>query len=320
MADIDKELWVSGDEDEGYYDTEAAVPSADPTFFQLDLGRVGQKGGFHTRNAPGQKQREQVAGHTAGSKSRPAFYLGCEAKAIIHGTLNEKTGGLATLLVYDFSFFSYRSVRIKEADIHFEFRSKDGIAGAGPLVAEVAPSATHTMMRTNSTVTRTGEFSGGLSGGAVVTAQGGAKFSKTVEMEESYAVEVTGNRPADDFGNRYQASWSMRENTAQQKGIMRQFRACILLERETDDEFQLIPTIEARPNFTTWVATLFSSRTPDDPVLFDPQFEPLNALDTEIDQWNLEDAPIDKLWDCTFHHSFADAVKDSRTGVSIKGA
>lgn len=276
--------------------------------------------GFHTRNRPGQKQRERVTGHTAGSKSRPAFYLGCEAKAIIHGTLNEKTGGLATLLIYDFSFFSYRSVRIKEADIHFEFRSRDGIAGAGPLVSDVAPSATHTMMRTNSMVTRTGEVSGVLSGGAVITAQGGAQFSKTVETEESYAVEVTGNRPADDFGNQYQVSWSMRENSVQQEGIMRQFRGCILLTRETDEEFQLIPTIEARPNFTTWVGTLFSSRAPDDPVLFDPQFEPLNTLDMEIDRWNLDKVPIDDLWDCTFHHSFGGAVKDSRTGAVIMGA
>lgn len=45
MAEIDKELWVSSDEDEGYYDTEVPVASADPTFFQLGLGRVGQKGG-----------------------------------------------------------------------------------------------------------------------------------------------------------------------------------------------------------------------------------------------------------------------------------
>jgi hypothetical protein len=45
MTDIDKELWISSDEDEGYHDTEASADSADPTFFQLDLGRVGQKGG-----------------------------------------------------------------------------------------------------------------------------------------------------------------------------------------------------------------------------------------------------------------------------------
>ena len=47
MAEIDKELWVSSDEDESYYDAEAPDASADSTFFQLGLGRVGQKGGIN---------------------------------------------------------------------------------------------------------------------------------------------------------------------------------------------------------------------------------------------------------------------------------
>jgi hypothetical protein len=272
---------------------------------------------FRTRNTPGQKQREVITGHSSGPKRRPAFYIGCLAKAIIHGTLSQTSGKRATLLVYDFSFFSYRSVRIKEADIHFEFRSKDGIAGAGPLVCKMAPFATHTMMQTTATVTRKGELSGGLSGGAAVNAQAGAKYEKTVEQTETYAAEVTGNRPPDDFGNHFQVSWYLKENSSQPNGIVRQLRACILLTRETDAEFQLVPTIEAKPNFTAWVGSLFSSRPVDDPVVFDPEYAPYNTLPVEIDRWNLDEAPLDRLWDCTFHHSFGDAIKASKTGTSV---
>lgn len=50
-------------------------------------------------------------------------------------------------------------------------------------------------MQTTATVKYTGELSGGLSGGAVVNVQAGAKYGKTVEKTETYGAEVTGNRP-----------------------------------------------------------------------------------------------------------------------------
>jgi hypothetical protein len=40
----DSELWIDSEDDEEY-DEETEAASADPTFFQLGLGRVGQKGG-----------------------------------------------------------------------------------------------------------------------------------------------------------------------------------------------------------------------------------------------------------------------------------
>jgi len=272
---------------------------------------------FRTQDTPGRKQREVVTGSNFGPKKRPAFFVGCVAQAIIHGTLNPTTGTRATLLVYDLSFFSYRSVRIKAANIHFEFRSKDGIAGAGPLVHKMAPFATHTMMETTALVTGTVEVSGVVSGGAAVNVQAGGKYGKTVEKTETYAAEVTGNRPPDAWGNHFEVSWSLKENQLQPRGIVRQMRTCILLTRKTDQDFQLVPTIEATPNFSGWLGSLRSTRPPDDPVTFDPEYDPYNQLGFEIDRWNLDKAPLESLWDCTFHHSFGNAVKASKAGMSM---
>ncbi|KAI0198873.1 hypothetical protein F4808DRAFT_451794 [Astrocystis sublimbata] len=308
----ESDFWISSDDDEIY--AMEASPSA--THFQLDLERVGQEGDFRTRNIPGQKQRETVTGYSSGPKKRPAFFVGCDAKAIIHGTLNQTAGTRATLLVYDFSFFSYRSVRIKAADIHFEFRSKDGIAGAGPLVQKMAPFATHIMMETSAQVTDTRNVSGGVSSGSVVNAQAGVKYEKSIEKTETYAAEVTGNQPPDDWGNHFQVSWSLKENTLQPKGIARQMRVCILLTRETDQEFQLLPTIEATPSFAGWVGSLLSTRPADDPVVFDPEYTPYNTLQVEIDRWNLDEAPLASLWDCTFYHAFGNAIKTSKADMS----
>lgn len=99
---------------------------------------------------------------------------------------------------------------------------------------------------------------------------------------ETYAAEVTGNRLPDEWGNHFEVSWSLKENPSQPAGIVRQLRTCILLTRETDDEFQLVPTIEVTPNFAGRAVSLFSSRPADDPVVFDPSYEPYNKLDREI--------------------------------------
>ncbi|KAK3331411.1 hypothetical protein B0H66DRAFT_546478 [Apodospora peruviana] len=176
----------------------------------------------------------------------------------------------------------------------------------------MAPFATYTMIQTTATVTSKREISGGLSGGgAGVNAQGGAKQERTVEQVEAFAAEVTGNHPPDDVGNRFHVTWSLKENDAQPKGIVRQLKACILLTRKTEETFTLVPTIEVEPDFKTRVITLFSSRPEDDPVIFDPAFEPYDTLSLNVDRWNLGAVSLGEIWDCTFHHSFGDAVKES---------
>ncbi|AEO54667.1 hypothetical protein MYCTH_2123570 [Thermothelomyces thermophilus ATCC 42464] len=127
---------------------------------------------FRTSNTSGKKQRDVVTGYSSGSRRRPAFFVGCEAKAIVHGTLSRVSGTRSTLLVYGFCFLSYP-------------RSWEGCRVGG----------------------------GGIIG------QAGGKFAKTIEQTETYAAEVTGNRPPDEWGNHFEASWSLKENSSQPSGI-----------------------------------------------------------------------------------------------------
>ncbi|KAL2150280.1 hypothetical protein VTH82DRAFT_7956 [Thermothelomyces myriococcoides] len=300
----ESEFWINSDEEEevNHRSQGLASCSSDPTYFRLDLEQTGQEGGKHTQtrpwgkpyqvtratrltniwedvsslptlpkkkdfrtsNLPGKKQREVVTGYSSGLRRRPAFFVGCEAKAIVHGTLNQASDTRATLLVSDFCFFSYRSARIKRARAHFEFRSKTGVPGAGPLVLGSSPVAC---------------LAAAPASIIVMAAQGTQGPSSKIE---TYAAEVTGNRLPDEWGNHFEVSWSLKENPSQPTGIVRQLRTCILLTRETDDEFQLVPTIEVTPNFAGRAVSLFSSRPADDPVVFDPSYEPYNKLDREI--------------------------------------
>ncbi|RSM18558.1 hypothetical protein CDV31_002694 [Fusarium ambrosium] len=320
----DSELWMSGEEDE--YEDEYEQQDemkGDPTSFTLEMSVEGQPGGFHVRNGLGQEQRPSVSGFGSGSKKKPAFRVSCTARAIVHGTLDDKSKTKATLLVYDFSFFSYRKTRIKDATICFEFEKATENRGSqfkGPKVVKVAPYGKHVMMQTTETVTRKMMLEAGVSGGVVATAnaKGGTEIS--VEKTTTHAAEITGDNPCDDWGNYFVSNWHLNENESQRNGIVSRLRTCILLTRDSDEVFNCIPTINVTPNFRAWLGSLVSSRQPDDPVILDPELEPYITLEGDdakkIDENNLG-AGLDGLWDCTFHSTFGEAEKVSRTVTQL---
>ncbi|KAJ4320187.1 hypothetical protein N0V84_005972 [Fusarium piperis] len=321
MAAIDdSELWMSGDEDEdeNEYEQQGEM-NGDPTFFTLGMKVEGQPGGFHVRNTPGQKQRPAVSGFGYGSKKKPAFRVSCTARAIVHGTLDDMSKTKATLLIYDFSFFSYRKTRIKNASICFEFEKAAENRGSqfiGPKVAKVAPYGKHVMMQTTETVTRKVVLETGISGGAVATANAKGATEISVEKTTTHETKITGDNPCDDWGNYFISNWSLDENESQNNGIVSLLRTCILLTRDSDEVFNCIPSIKVTPNFTAWLGSLVSLRPPDDPVILDPKCEPYITLEGDdakkIDVDNLG-VGLDGLWDCTFHSTFGEAEKVSRT-------
>lgn len=176
-------------------------------------------------------------------------------------------------------------------------------------------------MQTSQTETRTISADGGIGGSSSVTVDAKVGVEKSVEKATTHAAEITGDRPFDDWGNYFQAQWSLKENDSQKNGIVALLRTCILLTRDNDEEFLCIPHIEAKPNLKTWVGSLFGSRTPDDPIILDPGYEAYNALEggVHIDEWNLGAVVLDNMWDCTFHKTFGEAVKVSRSQTLSKG-
>lgn len=247
----------------------------------------------------------------SGSRKRPAFYVQCVARAIIHGTHTPGSSKKATLLVYDFKFLSYRGTRIKDASICFDFLPSGGQAAAsGPSVRKVGPDERYSMMETTQLENLKRTVKVGISGGNGLM-NGEAGVESSVEKRVTFAAEITGSRPFDEWGNYFQAQWALQENHAQKNGIVSRLRTCVLLTRENDDDFVCVPYIRITPNLTTRLISLGSVRSRDDAILFDPSYEPYNDLEQgePVDRWHLDAVDLSKLWDFTFWTSYGKAIK-----------
>ena len=143
-----------------------------------------------------------------------------------------------------------------------------------------------------------------------------ASGEKNISQDAKFHTTVTGDNPADlDWGDRFRASFTLAENTAQQSGIPTQLTVVVLLERENDDDFEMIPQIEVTPNFVSRLMSLGSTRSSDSPVYFNVEVPPVDKLSgaAEIDPNNLGAVDLDKLWICTMYTLYADEVKKSAT-------
>jgi len=247
--------------------------------------------------------------------------VSCNAKAIIHGEMGPPSKKQATLLVYEFKFYSYKGTRIKEADILFEFHPKEGQPG-GPSVAQVKPRGLHKMEETTQKETSKLGLEVNV-GPKIPPVDAGLKLAddESVEKVTKHHTVITGDNPqSDDWGNFLQARFFLSENKSQKSGIPSELTVCILLERDNDEDFVCNPYIEATPNLTTVVTSLFSSRAPDEEILFSVKETPFNELDGKVDinRNNLGATDLDKLWDCTMYNEYGGAIKPSKPGEEVK--
>ncbi|KAL4890046.1 hypothetical protein BDV59DRAFT_195334 [Aspergillus ambiguus] len=275
----------------------------DPTLFTMALTYQGPPGEFRTRNRPGERQRPHVSVYQAGPRKKPAFTVSCNAKAMIHGKLRADSSKMATLLVYEFRFRSYKGARLKEADISFEFEPRP--RGTGRIsVAKVRPDGVHKMEKIEQAEGK--DIQAGVSVGVMQTAGLEVGVGHSVEKVAKYHTVITGDRPQDEWGDFYKARWSLTENKAQADGIPSELTTCVLLERDDDQDFVCVPIISVKANFLTTVATLFSARDPDDPVYFSVDEPPFDLLEgrVKIDRDSLGATDLDQLWDCTMYNDY----------------
>lgn len=318
------DLWLSDDEQVSEEDDQN---EANPASFALGLEHQGPRGGkpqsslfvhhththtwaeFRIRNrTPGQIQRSAVSAFQGGrDKRRPAFTVSCNALAMIHGQMGPHSPKQGTLLVYEFKFNSYRGTRIKNADIVFEFRPQPGWPES-IAVADLRPNMETRMAETEQTVTDEINARVGTEGMQIGMQLGG---KHSIQRVKTYHTVVIGDNPQDAWGNRYTARFSLAENPSRKDGIITRLRTAILLEREGDENFFCHPCIKVEPNFSAYVATLGTTRDPDDPIQFSVKQPPFNLLknDVSIDQNNLKAANLDALSECTFYHLYEGAVK-----------
>ena len=229
---------------------------------------------------------------------------------MIHGTMGTLSRDRATLLVYEFKFNSYRGRRIKEANIVFQFRPREGQAG-GPSVKQVWPQGLYKMEETTQ--------KNALKLGAEIAPKFvgidpgvGLTLKESIEKESKHHTVVSGDNPQDpDWGDFFEAHFSLSENDSQRCGIPNQFTACILLQRPDDSDFVCVPYITATTDFSTTVASLFSTRPPDDPILFSVEEDPFDETNgsVAIIRDDLAATEFVKLWGCTMFTQYDEAVK-----------
>ncbi|TDZ13599.1 hypothetical protein C8035_v004260 [Colletotrichum spinosum] len=277
-----KELWNSSEDYDGEQD-EYEPPAEDATFFAFDLKPEGDPGGYHVRNKPGEKQRKLASRISSGPRKRPAYDVNATARAIIHGTLDDVSQKPATLLVYDVHFFARRPRRIKAATISFEFKPRIGAKKLGPTVSQMAPFGEHSIWHSTEMVTQTIGGDAGISGGVGATV--GANFSseKSTEKTVPYAAHIIGHNPPNDWGDCLWAQWSFEENRSQKGGVVRIFRACILLTRDVgDEEFLLFPALRVTPDTNSQIRDLVSFRREDEAIVMVPSSDPVNDLNVDL--------------------------------------
>lgn len=132
--------------------------------------------------------------------------------------------------------------------------------------------------------------------------------------EKKYYTTIIGeNQPDLDFGYHTEARFRLEENSSQKMGIPSRVTVAVLLEREDDEDFMMMPYIEVTPSFklSTLISTLSSSRSSDEPVVFSVDETTVNQLDPSIsvDKNNLGLLNLDCLWDCTMFNSYGRAIK-----------
>lgn len=270
------------------------------------------------RNHPGQYQRPVVSSFHGGMYSwKPAFRVSCYAKAMIHGSMGGGSQKAATLLVYGFRFISHRGARIKAANISFEFKAGPNSKHVStPHVAKLCPCGVLKMEETvQNEVSKLGISMniGPSIPGADVSLTPSKERVVTQDLK-SHTIVTGDNPPDEDFGDCFLASFTLQENKAQESGIPAEFTVAILLERDSDGDFMMVPRIEATPDLATRMVSLVSSRTPDEPVYFRVDEEPFNDLgrEVQIERDNLGNADLEALWDCTLYNKYGEAVKMSK--------
>ncbi len=214
-----------------------------------------------------------------------ATEIRCHLLEVVHGKLTPRTDSpSATLMVFKFRFDSVKHARrLVRARIDIEFFAKEN-GGEAPTVLAVAPDERWEVVPTvdHEDWTAGGNLNAGASGLPILTLGGEVSLQKTWAKNFSDATTVTGGShfgEGIDSGKRTACGWTMLENSKRQTGLPDSLTVAVLVQRETDKQFNGIVNLEARGNFKTMLDWMFNKVPVDDPVLFNPAMAQLDQQD-----------------------------------------
>lgn len=284
----------------------------DDASFGLVLDSSGLPGGFHTNDPNTRFQRATITAR------RGAVDIRCKAQVVVHGKLSPEDDNFATLLVYDFYVHcTKRFRRLKSVEVHFDFTGS-GSRRDGPEVYKMAPERSWSLLET-SQQERVERKSGialpnwGFTGANI---HGSHEWTKAIERTTTDYTMLRGGTTCDKFGKETGAKWVMHENGSDvpRKGVPSFLRTAIVLQRKTNDHFELAVKMDIEADWKTEMTRLFAwkSRERDDPIFFNPALPPiikLQGLKDKFDVANLAAVNVDDLFDVTFYTTFDASIK-----------
>ncbi|OJJ78087.1 hypothetical protein ASPBRDRAFT_37299 [Aspergillus brasiliensis CBS 101740] len=200
---------------------------------------------------------------------------------VVHGYMKEPRAGgpFATLLVFKFRFDRLTNGRrIKKACIRLSFSPLEP-EGSCPKVYAIDPE--DRVYITPSTDTREIKETLGLEVSPPYVAFSGSREQTRQKITQG-AITVTGSiNLAEDVnsGDPTCASWTLLENKVRSTSVPDSIRTSVLLERESNDKFQCMVTIDCETDFMSKIEGYFARFRLDDPVRFNPDGQPNDSLD-----------------------------------------
>ena len=234
---------------------------------QLEMYEAGgEKGsGFHVFN------RSQDHYHRTEALQRTgAIDITCDLVKVIHGAMAADSDRYATVVVMRWYFQPRNKRRISEATITLRFDSSSDDADAIE-VERISFHDTYSVMPTTQreTTTKGGDINIGVD--HVVNATIGGKWEKTVDIETSDAITLSGQRHLVNNRSPYRiATWTLSENASQPAGIPASLQVAILLSRQDRAKFYGRLEFSCRTDLKTAAESLFKKIPKDDPIIFQP--------------------------------------------------
>lgn len=267
---------------------------------QVDLSQVkeypfydheDQGGQTKSRNEPPERiQRQNVRN----SRKSDTFKIDVDLYTCVHGTLDPIKREKASLIIFDFQLVCVKgSGLFKYAKFEFEFTNKAD-KRLGPAVRAYAPFRTED--RSNTTIadveaTQKLELKAGVD--QVGTVEGSMGREKRISYQNRYFDRGTGGRYYQSSGDRYNGVWwslNQSKKPGVREGIRANFRAAILLRRDSDDEFLGTFSLDTNAGVFYGLQSKINDWRgivePDDPINFDPGYPPQGEC-RGIDHTNL---------------------------------
>lgn len=284
----------------------------DENVFDISLDPAGDEGSsFRTRNDPSAPyQRANV------TERKGALDIRCTCLDVVHGLLSPEAQELATLIVLNFKFDSRKTARrISAVNITLRF-APEHPGDPEPEVFQIAPYDSMVMVQTTQTEDKKKTAGVKLGAPPLAGVELGAElgWESNVNRETTDATKVIGSIDllGRTYGNADSASWTLLENSTTQTGVPSTMRTAILLKRQDEQPFRCDFKIDAKVDPISSIEgrlqRLFGGRPKDDPLLFDPQMQPTNKLQT-YDLTTLGSVDLGTLSGVTFQTVLDTAVK-----------